>query len=292
MHKYLSAAGFSNIKSRAEYENLIKACAAGATERAYTSNSENTMFAMFSKDFAPGIGLAVCGEYDEAGNFNYDYSFPYLKGEGISSYEDLTVERHADKESYAGICDDIKVGITLIFYLQNVVPYMRAKNTDKLPIKGTSLTLSAMSVHGTIVMPLEKNELVREKARQEKNSRNRLMEAARNGDEQAIENLTLDDMDTYSSLSKRVQREDIYTIVDTFFMPYGVECDQYSILAEILECGKVNNALTGEVIYKLKLLCNELTFDLCINEKDLYGEPDVGRRFKGLIWLQGFINFP
>ena len=37
---------------------------------------------------------------------------------------------------------------------------------------------------------------------------------------------------------------------------------------------------------------NELVFDLCINEKDLYGEPAVGRRFKGIIWLQGYINYP
>ena len=32
--------------------------------------------------------------------------------------------------------------------------------------------------------------------------------------------------------------------------------------------------------------------DRRINEKDLYGEPQVGRRFKGSIWLQGYINFP
>lgn len=292
MHKFLPAAGFSKIKNREEYENIIKAVVAGASERAYTSNGDNTMFAMFSKDFAPGIGLAICGEYDEESNFNFEYAFPYIKGAGISSYEDITIERHADKESYAGVCDDIKVGVTLIFYLQNIVPYLRVQNTDSLPVKGTSLTLSAMSVQGSIMMPLVKNERVKEKALKAKNSRDRLIAAARNGDEEAIESLTLDDMDTYSTLSKRIQKEDVFTIVDTFFMPYGVECDQYSILAEIMECEKVKNALTGEGIYKMTLCCNELTFDMCINEKDLFGEPKVGRRFKGLIWLQGFVNYP
>ena len=75
-------------------------------------------------------------------------------------------------------------------------------------------------------------------------------------------------------------------------MPYGVECDHYSVLGEILEVEPVNNKITGEQIYLLKICANELTFDVCINEKDLYGEPQAGRRFRGEIWLQGYINYP
>ena len=81
-------------------------------------------------------------------------------------------------------------------------------------------------------------------------------------------------------------------MVDTYFMPYGVECDQYSILGEILDCNKVTNRLTSEKIYQMTVSCNDLIFNLCINEKDLYGEPEIGRRFKGSIWMQGYINFP
>lgn len=292
MHKFLSAIGFSDIKKRDEYEKLIRLCVMESTERSYTSSVDDDMLTVFYKEFVPGAGLAICGEYNEQNDFSYEYSFPYLRGTGITSTEDLTIERHADKESYAGVCDDINVGVTLIFYLQNMIPYIRAKNTDNLPVKGTTLTLSALSVSGTIMMPIMKNDQIKAKERRVKNSRNKLLQAARNGDEDAIESLTLDDIDTYSSIATRVMKDDVYTIVDTYFMPYGVECDQYSILGEILECDKVTNYVSKEQIYKMKILCNELTFDLCINEKDLYGEPKVGRRFKGLIWLQGFINFP
>lgn len=292
MHKYLSAIGFSGIKKRDEYEKLVKLCVAEATERSYTSGNDEDMITVFCKEFAPGIGIAVCGEYNEENSFSYDYSYPYLKGTGITTTEDLTIERHADKESYAGVVDDINIGVTLIFYLQNIIPYIRAKNTDNLPIKGTTLTLSALSISGSIMMPIMKDARVKAKANRVKNSRNRLIQAARNGDEEAIESLTLDDMDTYSSLATRIQKEDVFSIVDTYFMPYGVECDQYSILGEIIEIEKVTNYISKERIYKMKLLCNEILFDLCINEKDLYGEPEIGRRFKGLIWLQGFINFP
>lgn len=292
MHKYLAAIGFSQIKNRKDFNKLVMMCINDSTERSYTSNTDDTMLAILSKEFAPGVGLTVCGEYDDSNTFTYEYSYPYLKGTGITTSEDITIERHADKESYAGVCDDINMGITLIFYLQNIIPYIRAKNTDSLPVKGTTLTLSALSICGNIMMPIKKDKRVMERADRKKNSRYQLMQAARNGDEDAIESLTLDDMDMYSTLTKRIQKEDVYTIVDTYFMPYGVECDQYSILAEILECERISNTITNEELYRMKLLCNELTFDLCINEKDLYGEPAIGRRFKGIIWLQGYINYP
>ena len=123
-------------------------------------------------------------------------------------------------------------------------------------------------------------------------NRSKLIVAARKGDEDAIEKLTLEDMDMYSTISKKIQKEDVYSIVDTYFMPYGVECDHYSVLGEIMAVQERVNSLTGEEIYLLTILCNELTFDVAINKIDLFGEPQVGRRFKGFIWLQGKINFP
>ena len=61
-----------------------------------------------------------------------------------------------------------------------------------------------------------------------------LLNAARNGDQTAIETLTLDDIDTYSKVTRRLMTEDVFSIVDTYFMPYGAECDMYSIMGEIL----------------------------------------------------------
>ena len=61
-----------------------------------------------------------------------------------------------------------------------------------------------------------------------------LMNAAKNGDQDAIESLTIEDMDLYSMVSRRIYREDVFSIVDTFFMPYGMECDQYQIMGNIV----------------------------------------------------------
>ena len=85
--------------------------------------------------------------------------------------------------------------------------------------------------------------------------------------------------------------EDIFSIVDTYFMPYGVECDRYSILGEILDISIIENEDTKEPLYIMKLDVNEIPFDICVPKSSVIGEPEVGRRFKGDIWLQGRINF-
>lgn len=294
MHKYLRAIGFSKFNSRKELKELLTNVIVNSTSRAYTINQDEIMLGEFCKDFAENMGIAVCGEFDEENDdkFVYDYYYPYLRGTGITTTEDVSVERHAAKDSYAGVCDDIKVGVSLIFYLQNMIPYVKAQALGQLPIRGTTLTLSALSLKGTIMMPIQKDEHQKKRIQKESKNRNNLIAAARRGDEDAIETLTLEDMDMYTTISRKIQKEDVFSLVDTYCMPYGVECDQYSILGEIVECHIVKNSMTGEEVYQMSVYCNELTFDLCINVEDIYGEPQVGRRFKGIIWLQGFINFP
>lgn len=293
MHRYLRAIGFSNLKSRLQVNNLLAYVIQNADEKKYTStNDMDIMFAEYSMDFAENLGITVRGEFNEENQFVFDYYFPYSRGTQISSYEDISIERHAEKESYAGICDDVKVGVSLIFYLQNVISYLKIKNADRLPIKGTSLILSALSVDGTILLPLEKRESDLKKTKKESINRSKLIAAARNGDEDAMESLTLEDIDTYTNISRKILKQDVFTLVDTYFMPYGVECDQYSVLGEIIDYQFVENKMTKEEICQMTICCNDIYFDVSINKKDLLGEPKTGRRFKGIIWMQGHINFP
>ena len=55
-------------------------------------------------------------------------------------------------------------------------------------------------------------------------------------------------MDMYTTISRRIQKDDIFRLVDTYFMPYGVECDQYSVLGEITELRLATNDVTGEKV--------------------------------------------
>ena len=292
MHKFLRAVGFSKIKDRKELTNLITSSIQNAQSRNYVTNNENVILAEFARDYADGIGVAVCGEFDDDDKFIYEYYYPYLVPSAVSTEEDLNVERHAANYSYAGVCNEPRLGVTLIFYLQNMVPYIKYENEGKFPIRGTTLSLSALSIKGQILMPIAKTEEEKEVAKKKINYRNKLINNARRGDETAIESLTLDDMDLYTTLSKKIRKQDIYSLVDTYFMPYGVECDQYSVLGEVLESRKVINHFTDETVYIMRIGCNGIELDVCINEEDLLGEPAVGRRFKGNIWMQGVINYP
>ena len=292
MHKFLRAVGFSKLKDRKELTKLITDSIQNAQKRSYVTTGENIILAEFARDFADGVGFAVCGEFDEEDKFIYEYYFPYLVPSNISTEEDINVERHAAQYSYAGICNEPRVGVTLIFYLQNMIPYVKYENEARFPIRGTTLSLSALSIKGQILMPIAKTEEEIEVAKKKSNYRNKLINNARRGDETAIESLTLEDMDLYTSISKKIRKQDVYSLVDSYFMPYGVECDHYSVLGEIKETRRVENFLTKEHMHIMRINCNELEFDVCINEVDLLGEPAVGRRFKGNIWMQGFINFP
>lgn len=292
MHKFLRAVGFSKIKDRNELTQLITTSIQNATKRNYVTTMEDGIVAEFARDYAEDIGVAVCGEFDDDDKFIYEYYYPYLIPSAISTEEDINVERHAAQISYAGICNEPRVGVTLIFYLQNIVPYIKYENEDKFPIRGTTLSLSALSIKGQIMMPIAKTDEEKAVVKKKASYRNKLIDNARKGDETAIESLTLDDMDLYTSISKKIRKQDVYSLVDSYFMPYGVESDQYSVLAEITASKRVVNNLTKEGVYIMRVNCNDLEFDVCINEADLLGEPAVGRRFKGNIWMQGAINYP
>ena len=291
MHKFLRAIGFSKI-NRDDIKELVLTSVKKNDTRGYTMSLDDVMLAEFSKDVGEGIGITAAGTFSEDDLFHTDYYFPYLKGTGITSTEDVSVERHAARDSYAGICDDVRLGMSLIFYVQNKIPYISAQVSGKLPIKGTTLTLSGLSIKGTIILPSDKGNPDEATDNLRKVERYRLMKSAKGGNEDAIEELTMQDMDLYSEVSRRVGHEDLYSIVYTSIMPYGVECDQYNVLGEIVKVRRIKNKISDEEVCILTLLVNDLTFDVAINIMDLLGEPKPGRRFKGIVWLQGRINYP
>ncbi len=259
----------------------------GATERIYVSKEDFSTLGQFSMDFGEDIGITVCGEFDDENVFFFDHYYPYLRSQTISSNEEVSIEKKCDTDAYLGICDDMKMGISIIFYLQNPLTYVKAKKEGRFPFAQTSLSFTALASSGTILMPISQNTSSADGFLKKSKDRRTLIKEAREGDPEAFETLTKGELDIYANLSKKIRTNDLYTLVETTFMPYGVECDQYALIGEITSCRKVENHITGEKVYIMTLFVYEMEMDLCINEKDLYGEPEVGRRFKGNVWLQG-----
>ena len=124
---------------------------------------------------------------------------------------------------------------------------------DKRSLETKRANLTGLAGSGKILLPIQKTEKQRENAKVTAKERNTLLEAAKNGDEDAMETLTIEDIDMYSQISRRVMKEDLYSIIDSCFMPCGVECDQYSVIGEITEIVEKKNQITGEEVYDLKL---------------------------------------
>lgn len=290
MHKYLRAIGFSELSDKEELKKILEDSVEHNDEEDLIQYGSGNSYGELTKEYAPGIGICTRGEIKRE-YFEFEYYYPYFEGTGITTREEIYVERQAEKESYFGACDDNRVGVTIIFYLQNMIEYLKAAGNKEKGARKPSLTLSALSIDGRILLSVSKSKEKRRHDREEYRNRSRLIDKARRGDEEAMESLTLSDMDLYSRISRRIMDEDVFSIVDTYFMPYGMECDKYSVMGEILTLEERTNRQTGDTLYIMGINCNEMIFDVCINKKDLLGEPLPGRRFKGTVWLQGRINF-
>ena len=290
MHQFLGSIGFSKYKKSDDVEQLINEVIANPDHTVIYDREDGTKFAELSTEFSEYMGIAVRGEINEKNQFRMEYYFPYFCGSHMTTKEKIEIERHSDKESFAGVCEDFRTGFTLIFFLQNVIEYFKA--VEVLPAGyETRTSLSGLSSYGTIILPIVKETPVKDLGNNNKPKKDRLslIEAARAGDEEAMESLTLDDIDKYTMIAKRINTEDVLSIVKSSFMPYGIESDQYAIIGEIMDYHFVQNKKTEEEICILTLNCNDMILDVCVNKENMLGEPAIGRRYKGVIWLQGGI---
>ncbi len=292
MHKFLRAVGFSMYQKKHDIDRLLEELIRDVPpEQIYRFQiDEDTNLCQVRAELAPDMGLDIYGEMDESGTVHPEYYVPYLLSHDVSSMAECSIQRHTEKETYAGLLDEYRVGISLIYYLINVMEYRdRRKRREDTDVSYVNLT--GLSVKGKILLPVKKSAKQREMARVASKERTDLLEAAKNGDEDAIETLTIEDIDLYSQISRRIQKEDIYSIIDSCFMPCGIECDQYSVIGDILHIETLKNRFTGEEVYNMKIESNDVIFHVGINKRDLVGEPEVGRRFKGQIWMTGTAKF-
>ena len=289
MHSFLKSIGFGSIKSRIDEEKLINLVIENATEKQVFRMSEERSVVELVMEVSEDTGVVVRGETDARGNFHVAHYFPYRRGNSVTTEEPLFVNKRVDTDAYTGMCDDYRIGVSLIFYIQNVVDLLknpiRKKERRRCPVY-----LSALATEGKILLPVEKTKKEAEKVKSDLQNRSALIAEAKQGNQEAMQSLTFDDIDQYAVVSRRIRKEDIYSIVETSFIPYGSESDNYSILGYINSVEKQTNSYTKEEFYVLNVECNEMNYDVCIHVDDLLGEPLPGRRFRGNVWMQGKVE--
>lgn len=305
MHLYARAVGLSEISSRSAIETLLTTIKDDAIRNnsviCYSEGESQDSFyeaqidyCMLKRqngtEFEDMGGLVIRGFYNpEDKIFEQTFYFPYIKGNVPRYNREMAVERQTDKEAYLAHCDEPRREVPPIFFVKNIVEYLNKTNGRRI-LTDRFVYLSALSTSGKIILPIRQTKAQIDRCKAATNKRNKLVDMAMKGNPDAIDNLTIGDYDMLSDICQRIRKEDIYTIVNSSFIPSGLECDHYTVVGNIMEVTSLTNEITGEEIYYMLLECNDNMINLGINRKDLYGIPQVGFRFSGRIWLQGDIE--
>lgn len=286
MHSYLKAVGFSKINTDKQVKELLANLTQKPTALTLYQRDTETTFCEMKCEVAGGFGLTISGEYDEHDEFVIAHYFPYMESTGICLPYDRTIQKHLDRDTFAVMLDEYHLGVSLICFMQSPLIYRMRLDAHVSDERTRGVILNALSVEGKILLPMFKTEeeMIQQSRRTEK--RMSAIRAAQHGDEEAMENVSFEDFETYNKISRRLEEEDIYSIVDTSFMASGLESDIYSIVGTITNVSATKNRITGEELYKLAVACNNVSLRVGISRKDLQGEPKAGRRFKGVIWMQ------
>ena len=288
MNDFYDAVGFSNIKNRKQLDDILKSVIEEYDVKFNRKTADGTVKQERIKYFGDNIGVRVCGEVYEDGEFRGEYAYPFIRGSVLSLNGDVEIETRKDTDARAGISEDIRIGATLIYQFQEAYDETLKRVVDRDSFNNVKVYLTGLSNAGMIILPIA-NKGEYEKNIMKNKRRNELREEAIEGDEEALKTLALADYDTINMVVKRIQHEDVLSIVTTTFLPFGIESDHYMVIGEIEEYEYINNTLTGDEICIMKIVCNAMQMTIGINRSDLIGEPQIGRRFKGLIWLQGSI---
>ena len=114
MHKFLRSIGFSALQNDREAEFYLDRAIHEKYRTAFISDNSGRVIEQYQLPVASSMGITVVGHRD-GGEFVRDYYFPYMQSyEGMNT-EEAGIERHTEKETYAGVMEDFSWGLRLFF---------------------------------------------------------------------------------------------------------------------------------------------------------------------------------
>ena len=291
MRNYLSAIGFKGVWSAPESKlwSLLSATSKAPTrEHVYTLPDTEEIRRVACREFDGQLGLAQ-GGYIAHDRFRRVYYYPYLIGSTLTPAEKCEIYPRHDGLAVLGVWDYPAFGCTAIFHVVNTWDYMQ-----RIPLAGRNfrplgVRLSGLAASGMILIPMEKTEEDRKFQKKYLETMKRDEEAWARGDFAASNRVLRQNEISGRASMHMMGRDDVYSIVDTFFLPEGFESDTYQILGDITAARQVQNDISGEKVWILDVSVCATTITVAVNASDLRGEPAIHRRFRGNIWLQGSI---
>lgn len=300
MHNYVTAIGFMDMYDTPDMDKIIKDYIEMSVEnnvvkyekkepgKSHYQTAEIDMPLLSDCDGNHRGGIKIRGKYNsDNGKFYYTNCFPYAVSNYSYYAESISVTMKKDSEGCLGIVSGQVSELSPIFSVINDIEFM-SRNPEKTDFEYVNVYLMGLALDGKIILPV--NSSSRPEKKDSDINRGRLLDRALSGDRDAMTELTIVDLDTYIDIGKRIKNEDVYSIVCSSMVPDGLESDIYSVVGNILEIDTLENDITGNYLYMLLIECNSMVFHVIIDSSTLLGEPEVGRRFVGSIWLQGKIS--
>ena len=286
---YISALGFSEYDTKEKAEKLVASIIDHPTNRYISNYNTDEIKVEYYKEYGENFGLLIRGTLNEKEELTVYSLIPYSTGRSITDTHEIDVVKGLERDSYNAYCEESKTGTPISFFLQNVIDFLEADGQEDVYIKGVRLI--AFSVEGTVILPIEKDEMDLLIEEEEDSLREELIEKARDGNEEALLQLEEEALEASALLQERLKSEDLLSVLEGFFVPIEDSEDIYSILGNIEQIDEAINKETNEKVYILKIKCMNFKVDVWINEKNLMGKPYIGMRFKGTSWVHGLIEF-
>ena len=112
MHKFLRSIGFGAYQKKKDVSRLLEDLEKGTGEHRRIQIDDDNNLCQIRAEVAPNMGVVIVGETDEDGIFRREYYYPYLTSNDISSQVECTIQRHTEKETFGGLLDETRVGIS------------------------------------------------------------------------------------------------------------------------------------------------------------------------------------
>jgi len=289
MESPIAAVGFSKTDTEYKIEDIVGEILDAPTKQMASRMTNSDILAEYSKVFAEDTYVMVrivvkAGQKDT--KIQVEQCEPYVESHHIIQVEDLVVECVDDEYTYYAVCEEKETGMQFIFWLQNVVEYTETLNTKKT---FNEIKVAGLAMEGTVILPIEKDEDEEVSEKEEREKIKVMIQRARDGDEEAREQLEQEERELDEQLKERMLEEDFLSIMSGYFVPTTLIDATYAVLGEITQINTRKNKKTGEEMYLFVLNVNDMFLELMINKNILVGEPSVGMRFMGTCWLQGSI---
>ena len=287
MHEFLRSIGFKSYRTKKQLNELTDWVIEKPDQLSVVSVNAEQNLAVAEREIPGHAGVSVVGEIDERGVLVPEYYFPFISSTFISSNAQLSYEKQAAKDSYIGMCEDYRMGMALIFTVRNLIDIVRNETGALLGKPFNEVALSMLCSDGTILLPILETEKVLDTRDGKTELERKLLSEASKGDPDALDKLTRQEMMRYKNVMDHLHDTDIFTMVNSFFMPHGMESDRYYVMGDIEAVQLFENPMTREHYYRMKIRANGMEMILAINQTDLLGIPAPGRRIKCHGWLLG-----